>query len=415
MTFGDIITYPFIFLSLYIAIVYFLALIENKDKLYKPSLNKNYPKVAIIVPCFNEQENIVQVVNSLLNLDYPKDKLEIIIVDDGSTDQTYAKAKSLEKYNQVRAFTKKNGGKFSALNHGLKQTKAEFVGCLDADSFVKPQALKRIMTYFLNDKKVMAVTASLKIHQPKGILLVFQKVEYIINIFLRKIFAFLNSIYITPGPFSIFRKKIFDEIGPYKHAYGTEDLEICLRIQNNHYKVENAPDAYVYTIGPRSFKGLYNQRIRWYHGFIKNIWDYRHLLGNKKYGNLGLFILPTTLLSILFLSFNVVRLSINLIQTAINQFIKLNAIGVNLNQLITPSTNTDWNWVLLNTLPSVFMYLSCFVIPIIFILIGKKISKERLTPKEIMVELVLCIPLYIIWWIGAFYNVIFNKKIGWKK
>ena len=96
--------------------------------------------------------------------------------------------------------------------------------------------------------------------------------------------SLVNAIHVTPGPFSIFRKEVFDKIGKYKHAHTTEDIEIALRMQKHHMKIENAPDAYVYTNTPKTVKSLYKQRKRWIYGFIQNALDYRGLFFKKKYG-----------------------------------------------------------------------------------------------------------------------------------
>ena len=120
------------------------------------------------------EKTIAKTVKSLLNLDYPKDKLELMVIDDGSTDKTYEKARQFAKAG-VKVFTKKNAGKAAALNFALKKSTGDFFGALDADSFVNSNALKKMIGHF-KDPKIMAVTPSLKVYNPKTIL---QKIQYI--------------------------------------------------------------------------------------------------------------------------------------------------------------------------------------------------------------------------------------------
>ncbi len=295
LTFNDALVYVVSFFGLYTAIFYLWTLLEHQEKARTTTRLARAPRVAVIVPCYNEARTVGTTIESLLALDYPRGKLEIIVVDDGSTDETSAVAKRYARHG-VKVYRKRNGGKHTALNLGLSRTRAEFVAALDADSTVEPTALRRLLARF-TDERVMAVTPSMKIRDPKGVLRRIQSVEFTMGIFLRRVFADLGSQHVAPGPFTVFRRKFFLEHGAYRAAHNTEDIEIALRIQSKRYQVENATDAYVSTHGPGTFKSLYKQRLRWYYGFLSNVLDYKHLFG-KKYGNLGLFVLPSALLSI---------------------------------------------------------------------------------------------------------------------
>jgi len=234
------------------------------------------PYISVIIPVYNEEKTIAGTINSLLDLDYPKDKLKLIIIDDGSKDGTWKIIQEFEKFENVSVFHKENGGKYTALNLGIEKTETPFIGCLDSDSFVDKEALKRIMTYF-DDSETMAVAPSIIVDNPKNIIQGAQKAEYDMAIYNKKMLAFLGGIHVTPGPFSIFRKKVFDDLGPYRHAHNTEDQEIALRMQENDYKIEHCPDAYVYTIAPNTVPKLYRQRLRWIYGFLRNAIEVRHL------------------------------------------------------------------------------------------------------------------------------------------
>lgn len=107
----------------------------------------------------------------------------------------------------ITVLSKKNGGKHTAMNLGLEHTNSEFVGGLDADSFVHPEALKRIISYF-DDKKTMAVSSAVVVHEPKNILQKAQKVEYHFGVFMKKMLGTIGGIHVAPGPFTIFRKRV---------------------------------------------------------------------------------------------------------------------------------------------------------------------------------------------------------------
>lgn len=407
----DVLGYLVNFILLYILILCLISLIENKRNLYY-SENRGgrpWPKVCIIIPCFNEEKTIARTLNCLINLDYPKAKLEVLVIDDGSTDNSLKIAKEFEDRKSITVFHKENEGKYIALNYGLKKTEAQFVGCLDADSFVEPCSLKKILGYF-RDEKVMAVAPSIKIYQPKTIFQYFQQAEYFSGIFLRKSFSLLDSMYVMPGPFTFFRRKVFEKIGQYKAAHHTEDIEITLRLQKNNFKLKNALDVSVYTIGPDSFKNLYYQRIRWFQGFLKNCWDYRSLFG-KKYGNLGI-LFPLICLSI-FLTFSVVIYSIfNMISEGALHFKNLLAIEFDFLQMLNP----EFNWFFLNSEPFLFLALCTILAALATIVLGKKLSLEKvMTKKGIIFFILLYLPLWFIWWLGVFYSICFKKKVVWRK
>ncbi len=263
---GTIILYSFIFLSIYVQIFYFVTFLENRKKIVirkgETKLLK-YPKVTVTVPCWNEEKTVYKTVRSLLNLNYPKDKLQIFLVDDGSTDHTLEVINRFSKYSNIKVFHKENGGKYTALNLGLQNSETEFFGCLDADSVADPEALVRIMTYFEKDPDVMAVAPSVIVHDSKNFVQKAQKAEYYMGVYFKKMLGFLGAIDVTPGPLTIFRKKVFNELGGYRHGHNTEDMEIAYRMQKNHYKIEHCNDAFVYTNTPGTIAKLYRQRVRW--------------------------------------------------------------------------------------------------------------------------------------------------------
>jgi cellulose synthase/poly-beta-1,6-N-acetylglucosamine synthase-like glycosyltransferase len=291
-------TYPLLFLGLYLEVFLVLTFFDREAKRRRRlTAPEAFPRVAVIVPCYNEEHSVGKTVDSLLALEYPAEKLSLILVDDGSTDGTAAVLERYRAHPRVSIISKENGGKHTALNAGIAATDAEFVGCLDADSFVMPDALKLVMANF-DDEKIGAVTSSMSVNDPKNMLERMQEAEYLLGIAMRHTLANWNGLYVTPGPFTIYRKRAFDELGGFRPAHNTEDLEIALRLQKGGWKIQNAPSASVYTNAPKTTRALVKQRVRWTTGFMRNVMDYRELVGNRAYGILGLMILPLGVFSI---------------------------------------------------------------------------------------------------------------------
>lgn len=290
--------YIFIFIALYSQVFLFLVLFEEWDTIFasaKEKSLKHFPTVVIAVPCWNEAQTVEKTIVSLLHLDYPKDKLQIIAIDDGSNDNTYEvleKCKAnFDKDNVLRIDKKENGGKHTVLNYCLENTNSDIFGCLDADSYVFPDTLKNMLLNF-EDPTVMAATPMLIVRKPINLLQAIQSVEYNFGLLLKRIFGAINGIHVTPGPFSLFRKSVFDRLGGYKPAHNTEDMEITFRMQKNHMRIVSAVDAYVETSTPATLYKLYKQRLRWTQGFMQNSIDYKDIIFKPRYGTVALFTIP---------------------------------------------------------------------------------------------------------------------------
>ncbi|MBU6310588.1 glycosyltransferase [Patescibacteria group bacterium] len=292
--------YVTLFLALYFqtfALLTFLSK-DARQRRTKVRLESDFPRVAVIVPCWNEETTIRGTVESLLALDYPREKLELILVNDGSTDNTARVLNEYRAHPMISVIHKQNGGKHSAVNLGAARTRAEFIGCLDADSFVHPGALKEVLAHF-DDPRVASVTASMTVHEPRTILERMQYAEYLAGVALRHILATVNGLYVTPGPFSFYRASIIRKLGGFRHGHQTEDMEMAMRLQRHGYRIENAPRAQVFTKAPKTVWKLVKQRTRWTSGFIRNAYDYRDLMFNHNYGVLGLLVLPLGVLALI--------------------------------------------------------------------------------------------------------------------
>ncbi len=303
MAFGIVsaVNYAAWFIFVFIGVFWILVLLENKGSGDKKIRGK-LPKVSVVIPAYNEEKTIEKCIRSILSLDYPKKLLEIIVVNDCSKDSTEEIARGLQKYGVKILTNKNNKGKSYSLNRGIKAATGSLVACIDADSIVDKNALKNMVGYF-SDKDVGCVTPAVKIWNPKSLLERVQHVEYLLNVFLRKMLAFVDAVHVTPGVFSVYRRQLLLDTGGFDEHTLTEDMEIALKIHKAGYKIENSVNAVSYTLCPTGWKELFNQRLRWYRGAFENMYKCRGMMFNKKYGNLGIFLLPFNLISTLLIIF----------------------------------------------------------------------------------------------------------------
>ncbi len=290
------IEYGSVFLSLYSIVFLAIVIFQNRDKLGKnPKAPKHLPALTIIIPAFNEEKTIAKTIASALEADYPKGKKSVMVVDDGSTDRTLAIARSFEKRGVI-VLHQKNAGKARALNLALSKAKTEFVATLDSDSYIEKSSLARMFGHF-EDPQVASVISTMKVWRQESFWQKLQGVEYVVMVFIREVQALLDSVSVTPGPLSVFRARVFKEIGGFEEGNLLEDQEMALRLQKHNYKIKCATDAVVYTDAPRSFRELMRQRIRWYRGGVRNFLSHYYLV-SPKYGDFGIFAMPFAILSI---------------------------------------------------------------------------------------------------------------------
>ncbi len=292
----------FIFLS--IARVLFMAFLAARERrrenkaVFAPPAGNNYPLVSIIVPAYNEEVNAVSSLQNLLKTDYQN--FNIIFVDDGSKDDTYAKVSDLfRNHPKVKVFTKPNGGKASALNFGIAQTEAGYVVCIDADTKLHHQAVSEMMKHFLNDagKSIGAVAGNVKVGNEVNLLTRWQAIEYISSQnFDRRAFASINAITVVPGAIGAFRKQAIEDAGGFTTDTLAEDCDLTIRIIRSGYVIANENKALAFTESPEGVKQFFKQRFRWSFGVLQTFWKHKDALFNKKYGALGWVAMPNILL-----------------------------------------------------------------------------------------------------------------------
>jgi len=283
------------FLSLYFAVFWFLVYYAKLNHQERKKELKIFGKVTIAIPAYNEEDSIEITAKSACSLDYPN--LEVIVVDDGSKDNTAKIVKKLmKKYSNLSLIQQSNRGKGAALNNALDNATGEYFVVFDADSEIKKDALRKMLPYFSN-KNVAVVLPVLKVRRPKNYLQKMQWFEYLINMFFKELMSKLNCVHVAPGPFSVYRTSILRKVGKFDEDNLTEDLEMAFRLQKHDYRLIQLLDVDVTTIAPENVKQLYKQRNRWYKGAILNAWNYKSMFFNKKYGDFSFIQMPTVILS----------------------------------------------------------------------------------------------------------------------
>lgn len=292
MAFIDVVFFFYIFIGLYMTSLFFFLYFPNRKKLFDYPAGKP-EKVSIVMPCFNESEHIGQAIESLLNLDYPKDMIEIIVVDDQSKDNSVEVVKRyVKKYDNVSLIVndRNSGGAAEPTNIGVKAAKYDYVAVTDADSTPEKDALKKMIGFLQQKDNVAAVTCAVLSKKPRTFIQHLQALEYVIIAFNRKLLDLVDAVYVTPGPFALYKKDKLFEVGLFDTNNMTQDIEIVWRLFSRGYKPRMCLGAKVYSATPTKFKAWWRQRIRWNIGGTQTLLKYKSYLFRK--GMLGAFIIP---------------------------------------------------------------------------------------------------------------------------
>ena len=236
-----------------------------------------HPSVSVVVPAYNEEGGIARTVQSLLAQHY--DRLEILVVDDGSSDRTAgAAAEAFSDRGDVRVFTKPNGGKASALNFGLARATGEIVVAVDADTLLSPGAIAALVAP-LADARVGAVAGNAKVGNRINLVTRWQAVEYITSQNLdRRAFALLNCITVVPGAIGAWRRTLVMDAGGFSEQTLAEDQDLTLTLLERGWRIAYADGAVAYTEAPDTLRGLSSQRFRWSFGTLQCAWKHRGAL-----------------------------------------------------------------------------------------------------------------------------------------
>lgn len=255
--------------------------IENDSDVHSGQM-AHYP-VTVIVPVFNEEEVILAALRSLLALDYPA--YDILVVDDGSTDRTLERARTLEgTYGSVtlRVVSRPNGGKAAALNTGIALATTPYVLCMDGDSRLAPQTLRAAMRHFA-DPRVGAVAGNVKVVNRNNVWTRLQALEYIEGLNLaRRAQGFLRVVNIIPGPIGVFRRDVLWSVGGYDNDTFAEDADLTLKIISAGWHVPYEERAIAWTEAPEFFLDLIRQRYRWTRGILQALRKRSALLASPR-------------------------------------------------------------------------------------------------------------------------------------
>jgi len=295
------------------------------------------PPISICTAAYNEAEVIVDAMRSMLSLRYPEH--EVVLTNDGSTDATLermvdafamyrvdqpeharletARVRGVWRsrtHSNLMVIDKENGGKCDALNAGINFARYPLVCCVDADSLLEPEALVTVVRPFIErpDRTIAAagiirvangceVTRGhvTKIGLPRQWLPMFQTVEYMRAFTAARTgWSMINSLLIISGAFGIFRKDAVIDVGGYATDTIGEDFELIVRLHRRMrelkrpYHIAFVPDPVCWTEAPTNLKQLGGQRDRWHRGLTDTLVRHRRMIGNPRYGGVGLFGLP---------------------------------------------------------------------------------------------------------------------------
>lgn len=294
------------------------------------------PTISILAPAYNEAETVVESVRSLLGLHYSE--LQVIVVNDGSKDDTMARLRSafrLEPATRVYdpdidtkavrgiyrspshpdllVIDKENGGKADALNAGLNLATSDLVCAIDTDTVITPDALLRMVRPFLRDPELLAAGGTIRIinactveegwvreaRVPRRPLAGFQTVEYL-RAFLygRMGLNLMGGNLVISGAFGLFRRDAVLESGGYSHGSIGEDMELIMRMRrigrerHGSDRVVSIPDPVAWTEVPSDVRTLGNQRSRWQQGLAESLWRHKRMMFNPRYGLTGTVVFP---------------------------------------------------------------------------------------------------------------------------
>jgi len=398
----------YIFVAIYFLSLFAIVFVQNRREIFSvPKTEKNY-SISVLIPAYNEEDSIMGTIESVMKSDYGN-LVEVIVIDDGSKDNTLRIANSLkEKYPKLIILHKENSGKADSLNCALKIAKGELIAVVDADSYPDEHSLSS-MTGFFDDEKMGAVTTRILVRHRDNFLRKMQAVEYKVIAFTRKLLDFLGGIYVTPGPLALYRKSALTKIQGFDVKNMTEDIEATWHLVHDGYKVRMSFISKVTTVAPDTLKKWFKQRIRWNIGGFQCILKYKHTIFRK--GMLGMFILPFFTVSLFLGVFGLGILFYRTFRNFIYSYLSTKYSLIAQTSLLTLN-DINFNPSVLN-----FFGVVLFVFGMLFVLFALKIINKNIHERESFFSVIFYLmvyatlrPIVLIWSLGKFIT----GKYSWR-
>jgi len=403
------------FFSLWLVIIWLQVIyLKEPEKQKKEDL----PTVTIAVPAYNEEKTVTKTINSIVKSDYPREKIEIIVINDGSRDRTADVVEGLIKRHKgfdIKLVNKQNSGKAPSVNVALNQARGEIFGVVDADSRIEADCLRLLMPHFDNEK-VGSVISRIKVDRPKKMLERMQRFEYIMSNMIRKLMARIGTLAMTPGVLSVYRTKVIRKLGGFDENENnlTEDLEIAMRLKYNGYKVEMEQKSITHTKVPPTLGFLWRQRVRWSRGYLYNHWKYRSMFFSRKHSVFGIFQMPVNVLVVVLLILNIGIISYSLLNDTIEFAVRSATIeGYFINSILSIPTLKEM--ALGQNFRIIIPLLLSSALGIYLIYMTHRVFKEKLAKNVVpVVTYFLFVPYFMtLNWLSSITKEILKTKKKW--
>lgn len=325
------------------------------------------PPVSVVIAAYNEEKVIARTIRAVLASRY--EPLNIIVVDDGSTDDTSGEVvRAFGVHPKVTLMRQENAGKAAALNRGIATANGEIIIALDADTIFARGTIANLVRHF-HDPIVGAVAGNVKVGNRINPLTYWQSIEYVTSQNLdRRAYALMNAVTVVPGAVGAWRRDAVLQAGGYSADTMAEDMDLTWRIRRAGYRIENESDAVGYTEVPDTFNALFRQRFRWAFGTLQSLWKHRGALG--RYGWFGRVALPSLwLFSIVF----------QVLSPLMDLEIAWTLINITGNWILRGALTHDWYLLpqASNSLVLIgFMYAFFFVIELIGSIVAFRLDRE---------------------------------------
>ncbi len=290
-----------VLMSARLVLVGIFAVIDRLRRPHRQASPGFNPRLAVLIPAYNEEKVIVRTIRSVLHSDY--ENLRVIVIDDGSSDNTFEVARAAYAKEiaagRVEVLTKDNGGKAAALNYALERLDEEFYVGIDADTVIAADAISKLIPHF-EDALVGAVAGNAKVGNRVNLWTRWQALEYITSQnFERRALDLFNVVTVVPGAIGAWRTAPVKKAGGYPLNTVAEDADLTMGLLEQKYKVVYEDRALAFTEAPIDAGGLMRQRFRWSFGTLQAVWKHRLAFVRNK--AMGLFALPNILIFQMFL------------------------------------------------------------------------------------------------------------------